>query len=235
MNSYHSVYAFLRWNHAGNSFFDALRNCSQVLSIAIGLCLANNASGAASLLFDNGPVFDTTSRCDSGPNTCGGSGTWAYYDNFNLSTPANITGFDYIDSVTSGSTANYVATNWSLWNADPFTAGGPMASGSSVAASVPTSGGRLFTVAGLNQALPAGVFWLGINNNMLNKDVTSPARAAGVLLGARQSDGVSFFFTDVPDRVFRIYGESIPEPDGCTLLIAGVVTSGSLGSRARRR
>src|SRR4051812_16237977 len=159
MNSY-LLSAVLRRSETHSVRFGATRNCSCIASLAVAISLANIASGVPVVLFNNGAVTGDTNRCDQGPIGCGGSGTWTIYDNFNLSTPAVITGFDYTDNIVGGSPADYVRTNWSLWNSDPITPGSPIASGSFVATLAPSGTSYLFTVSGLNQVLPAGVFWL---------------------------------------------------------------------------
>jgi hypothetical protein len=189
-----------------------------------GIALANSP-----VIFDNGPVTGNALWCDQGPSGCGGSGNWTYYDNFNLPGPRIITEFDYTDILTTP--ANYVTTNWSLWNADPFTAGAPAASGSSVATIAPAGIGQLFTVSGLSQVLPAGVYWLGINNTMRNGDEVSVASATGVLAGAKQSDGLTFFYDGRPERAFRIYGTNVPEPTGSILVLTGMFVGGACRRR----
>jgi hypothetical protein len=200
----------------------AIQSAKNWLFIFLALTAAGysfSPCDAADLLFDNGTPFIDSNRCDQGPTGCGGTGTWTYYDNFNLAAPSTITEFDYQDFFQAGGPANYMTTNWSLWNGDPFTAGAPVASGSSVATLTPSSPSNayLFTVTGLNQPLPAGVYWLGINNTVTNNAITTTYSTTGVLPGARHSDGGTEMFTNRPDRVFRIYGTQVPEP-GCALL-----------------
>jgi hypothetical protein len=195
------------------------------------ICCSSSPCVAADLLFDNGAPFISTGRCDQGPTGCGGTGTWTYYDNFSLAAPSTITEFDYLDVFDQGGPANYSTTNWSLWNGDPFTAGAPVASGSSVATVSPSSGAHLFTVTGLSQSLSAGVYWLGINNTVTNNAITFPFGTPGALFGARHSDGVTQLSAGLPDRVFRIYGTQVPEP-GCAL-VASLATVFALNLRRR--
>jgi hypothetical protein len=232
MKSYNSL-VILRGYDAHSALFGAIRNF--ILSLSLAVSLANGASAIPVLLFDNGPVSGDTFRCDQGPTGCAGSGTWTIYDNFNLSSPAVITAFDYTDFINlPGGPQNYVITNWSLWNSDPIAPGSPVASGSSVATLVPSGAAHLFTVGGLNQLLPAGVFWLGVNNTTINGQIVTAASASGVLPGARQSDGDTHFFSNIPERAFRIYGNSVPEPTAYVLVCAGVMAGGHLRSRTRR-
>jgi hypothetical protein len=197
------------------------------------ICLVASVAAEASsvLLFDNGPVIGDTGRCDQGPTGCAGSGTWTYYDNFSVAGPSIITDFDYTDHFfTDGSgPANYVTTNWSLWDSDPFTAAAPVVSGSTVATIVPAGPYHQFSIGGLNQVLPAGVYWLGINNTVTNGIEMTAAHAVGVLPGAKQSDGVTHFFENQPERAFRIYGRAVPEPAGIILVVFGLAA----GSRFR--
>jgi hypothetical protein len=136
-----------------------------VLLVLCALALPTSRAHAL-LLYDNGPITDGDSggRCDSGfTPSCGGSGEWTFYDDFNLSADATVTSFDYAGFFFSGSEANYVETEWSLYDADPFTSE-PIASGTATALLFAASADLYwFEVDGLAVELSAGVtYWLGV-------------------------------------------------------------------------
>jgi hypothetical protein len=115
-------------------------------------------------------------------------------------------------------------------------AAAPVASGSAVAVLSPTGPGNqyLYTVSGLNEVLSAGVYWLGTNNTVRNGSLTAVATVAGVLPGAKQSDGVGNFFDGLEDRAFRIYGRLVPEPSGLMLALFGSIVCGCQKRRCTR-
>jgi hypothetical protein len=151
------------------------------------------------------------------------------YDNFVLAADSAMTGFDYTDWFSSGGPANYVATDWSLFSADPF-ASLPIASGTSVAvltATGPADPYR-FEISGLNIALSFGVeYWLGILNSVRGGISTTVARVdnpGGGRDAAKQADGAGNDL-DLPafeNRAFRIEGAPVPEPAGAALLGVGL-------------
>jgi hypothetical protein len=208
---------------------------SRWLHVLLVLCvLAVPTSPAhALMLYDNGPITDGTSdgRCDSGfTPSCGGSGDWTFYDDFNFGTDATVTGFDYADFFLFGSPANYVETEWSLFDADPFTSA-PIASGTAAALLSAAGPADLywFEVSGLAVGLSAGVtYWLGIHNRVSGEISTTVARVdnpGGGLDAAKQSDSAANDI-DLPafeNRAFRIHGTVIPEPSTALLFAVGLV------------
>jgi len=217
---------------------------SRRLRVLLVLCvLALPASRAhALLLYDNGPITDGTpdGRCDSGfTPSCGGSGDWTFYDDFNLGTDATVTGFDYADFFLFGSPANYVETEWSLFDADPFTSA-PIASG--IAAALLSAAGPAdlywFEVGGLAVGLSAGVtYWLGIHNRVSGEISTTVARVGnpgGGLDAAKQGDtaGNDLDFPILENRAFRVHGTPVPEPS--TILSVGFGLVALAAGRRRR-
>jgi hypothetical protein len=205
-------------------------------AICVGtLCVS---AAQAAVLYENGPLSGSSGFCDQGPSGCGGSGTWTYYDDFTLTSPSIVTGFDYTDWFYEGTPADYVQTNWSVWDSDPFTAAAPLATGTTAATITPNgppSVQYLFTVTGvnpLNLVAPPGTYWLGINNTVRNGAITTAAESTHLPRNAKQSDGVTHFFNNYPDRAFRIYGNVVPEPSAAALVFVGVVV---IGCRRLRR
>ena len=195
--------------------------------------LALAASPAHALrLYDNGPVTDLASdgRCDSGLSlACGGSGEWTFSDNFVLAADATVTSFDYTDWFGGGSPANYVETDWSIFDADPFTSS-PIASGSAVALLTATGPADqfLFEVGGLAIGLSSGVeYWLGIHNTVSGAAITTVARVdnpGGGLDASKMSDGaaIDIDFPSFENRAFRIHGTVVPEPSTALLVAVGL-------------
>ena len=214
---------------------------SRALGLACALVLAARGVPAVTL-YDNGPVTDPAKfgLCDSAPLACGGTGSWTYYDNFVLASDSIVTGFDYTDWFDFGTPADYVATSWSLFAADPFSSAA-IASGSALAILTPNGPADQFRfeIGGLGIAVSAGVeYWLGISNTLSGGAVTSVTRVdnpGSGLDAAKQSDGVSDL--DLPsfeNRAFRVEGTVVPEPATGALVGLGIVSLG-LARRVRSR
>ncbi len=197
------------------------------------------------LLYDNGPITDVAADgyCDSGPTpSCGGSGDWTFYDNFILASDASVTGFDYTDFFLSGSPLDYVETEWSLFDADPFTAA-PIASGTAVAilTATGTTNPYRFEVSGLGVGLSAGIeYWLGIHNTVTGDRITTVARVGdpgGGLDAAKASDGAAddLDFPAFENRAFRVRGTPVPEPSTALLVGVGLAPLAASRKRARKR
>jgi hypothetical protein len=209
----------------------------KTIKVALGCCLAIMlcvGQADADLLFSNGPINDPDSggSCDSGPDSCGGSGTWTYYDNFELTANSIITGFDYTDWFFNGTPNDYFETNWSIFSSDPFNSAPDFAgTATAVLSATGPADQYLFTIDGLGLNLDAGIYWLGINNLNTSGIITTVATSDGVLPGAKQADGVSNFFDGVQERAFSVYGKSVPEPTSATIL--GFVAVGMFVRRRR--
>lgn len=221
---------------------DAVAALGALLAASVLLLLAPIGAHAV-VLYDNGPVIDSGSSgsCDQGPSGCGGSGSWTYYDNFIISGDATMTGFDYVDWFDSGSASDYVTTNWSLFDSDPFS-GGPIASGSDMAALTATGPANQyeFAISGLDIDLTDGVeYWLGINNTVANGAIVTVATVQNPGNGlneSKQSDGGVFELMRASggNRAFTIHGEpvvAIPAPATAGLLALGLA---AIGIRRRR-
>lgn len=211
---------------------------------ALGILVGSIGLGvqAASVtLYDNGPVADGNSsgRCDSALTlSCGGTGSWTFYDDFRLSTDSIVTGFDYVDYFVSSTPADYIETVFSIHAGDPFSTA-PLASGTLVA-SVSSTGVTdefLFQVTGLGIALAAGDYWLGISNTVTPFGSTTVARVAdpgGGLDASKQSDGVTDFdYPGLENRAFRIEGTVVPEPTSGALALLGLAGLAWQGRRRR--
>ena len=219
------------------------RGMRALLGMGLVALVAAAAPGPARgiTLYDNGPVNDPSAvgRCDSGISFgCGGDGDWTFYDDFVVTGDATMTGFDYVDWFSSVGPANYVSTDWSLYDADPFVAAA-IASGTAVASLTPTGPAfqYRFEVAGLSQALTSGVvYWLGISNNVTGNISTTAARVddpGGGLNASKQADGAGnqLDFPGFENRAFRIEGTPVPEPRGALPILA--VGAALLVSRRR--
>jgi len=207
----------------------------QKLILTFGLALVVfGAPAQAAVLWDNGTATGDSHVCDSTPANCGGAGGWVIYDNFTLSSGAKVTGFTYNSYFEIGAT--YSGTNWTLWSSDPFTAAGPVASGTVVAVlSSGAAGSTLFTATGLDISLAPGTYWLGTTNIADADTVTTRASANGNgLPGFKQTDqlpGGCCQFNRDGDTAFTIEG-STPEPATFSVLALGALL---IGLKIRRR
>ena len=203
-----------------------------VLSLTVLLLLSSGNLARAITLFDNGPItdLDSSGSCDQGPTGCGGTGTWTVYDNFVIAGDAVMNGFDYTDWFSDGSgPANYVQTNWSLFDASPHSSP-PIASGTATAVLTPTGpvDQFMFSLSILPIGLAGGVeYWLGINNLVTDDIITTFATVddpGGVLSAVKQGDSETDVFDLHPsysNRAFRIHG--VPEPSSASMLLIGLV------------
>jgi hypothetical protein len=216
-----------------------MKSMTLTCALAATVLGAAFASGAqASTVWDNGGPGSAAGFCSSNTFTCGSAG-WNIYDDFQLSLGTQVTGFTYDSNFSSfGSVSDYVSTKWSIWSADPRSTfgAGPLASGTAVGVnSVDGSGFTLTTVTGLNVALGAGTYWLGLSNNVDNNQITTYVLSGGSKLGAAsQSDNAgNFFNARIDDASFTIQGSAgVPEPATWALMIGGF---GLAGAALRRR
>lgn len=164
------------------------------LLFLIGLQMPN---ARADVLWSNGATqtgFSSDTRCDSGPNTCGGLAPWTIFDNFSVpvSKPWSVTGFDFADFLVNGTNADYQSTAWSIWNGDPLSGGKLVASGTATAVPTLLSGTcgngntclEEFTVTLGSPVMLAGgaTYYLGTSNTISvvnNGETTTRAFAAG--------------------------------------------------------
>lgn len=168
------------------------------------------------LLYDNGPLSGNSERCNQGPNGCGitNGGAFTWYDNFQLSEAAVINGFAYYDYFFNNGPESYISTIWSIWGGPP-NVGAPIAQGTDVAAVAPhLLGSHRFEVGGITVPLPAGIYWLGISNFVVDGTIITFGSASNSPLpgasywsetGSTPSTHPAF-----PDRAFQIL--AIPEP-----------------------
>jgi hypothetical protein len=223
------------------------------VAAAVVLVVASVQPAAADpIIFSNGRLTGSTATCDSGPNNCGGSGTWIVYDDFSLTADAIVTGFTVSGIITRGGTPeDYVQTSWSIWAMDPFADGAtPLASGNSVATIEQRPGDGLlpdsfFTVTGLNVGLNANTtYWLGASHvfvfdpNPATQPGTVRLRAEGNnITGFKQADTAGLRFENpIHDSYFTISGvtDSAPVPEPGSLLLAGSALAGMFRTFRRR-
>lgn len=208
-------------------------------AVAVAVLALGATSGArASVLWNNGGPVVNSGFCSSNAPTCQSNG-WTIYDDFKLTGASTVTGFTYDSDFNDfGSSNDYTGTNWSIWSSDPRTSwsSGPLLSGTSVGVnSADSAGYTLTTVTGLNLHLAPGTYWIGLQNNVDNGQVTGYVTSGASMLGpASQSDNSGTFFNpNTPDASFTIEGmASIPEPATWALMLFGVA---GVGAALRRR
>lgn len=207
-------------------------------ALTAGLFSAANIAKADVVIFDNGLPVGNSNRCNSGPNSCGGTGSWTIYDNFTLAAAATITGFANWNLGNSSNINDYGSTNWSIWSVTPYNGGSALYSGNSLAAVSSDLGFIKTSVSGLSLNLSAGTYWLGINHQL-----TSPlyyaswtyASSSGGSGDAIQLDGGSWTFTNQPNLAFYVTASEtppVPEPETYAMLLVGL---GLLSFTAKRR
>ena len=185
----------------------------------------------AGIIWNNGSVTGAGSNCDFTGGACPGGDTgWTIFDDFELTEEEIVTGLTYDSYFSAGTTADYVSTNWSIYDGDPllFGAGALAASGNVVASlSADSFNTTTFTVTGLYVDLPAGTYWLGYENVLTSGAVTLDAASNGSALPGfkQESDDQSHPFNyTTGNTVFTIEGaqDVAPEPGSLWLaMLAG--------------
>ncbi|MGX9698099.1 PEP-CTERM sorting domain-containing protein [Janthinobacterium lividum] len=188
-------------------------------SILIALVVTLGTSLAHANVISNGSPTSPSKRCITGPNSCGGSGTWTVYDQFTTDSAVTVTGFANWNAMTRGV---YSVTNWSIWSSTPMANSRlPLASGSSIAAFSITAGHTLASIDGLSVKLAAGSYWLGINHQLLGNGYWEYFASDNGQSNAMQHDGASRAFYDRPDMAFTVT-TAVPEPETYAMLLAGL-------------
>jgi hypothetical protein len=211
---------------------DAMRTLVALLPGLLVVSAASNTAHASQLLWTNGAPASVSTNCDSTPDHCpGGDGGWTIYDNFTLSVSTLVVGLTFDSSFAAGSSADYLSSNWSIWDVDPMGGSkslGPLASGSAVASlSTDSIGATQFSIGGLNLNLSANTYWLGYENVMANNSDNGRTSAVlssntVTLAGFEQaSDNGAFSFHYTGNTVFTIEGPA-PEPATWGLVMVGL-------------
>lgn len=211
--------------------------CNRILVLFIILLAAVSAASAGPVVWNNGAVNGDTGHCDSSPDLCGGVGTaWIVYGNFNWQpNPGSaVAGFTYNDYFYTGGPADYLSTDFTIWDSDPFVASAPIYSGSAVATlSGGDMGSTLFQVGNLNISLAPGTYWLGISN-VLADDGALTTRGSGAgngLPGFKNGDASGFYQFDLDgDTAFSV----VETPEPSTFSLAALALA-ALAWKARRR
>lgn len=222
--------------------------------IALTWLLAGSVAGANPVIFSNGQVTGSTAWCDSGPNRCGGSGTWILYDDFSLRSAATVTGFTVGEIINPGSPSDYIRTYWSIWGADPLLAGvRPLASGNAIATLQSRGnpqgpfGEWLFTVGGLAVSLNAETtYWLGATHLFVRDPRGAAIQPGTVRLRASGNNIVGFKQSStnglrsenpIHDTYFTLTGSSespLPTPEPGSFLLVGSALVGMRRLTKRR-
>ena len=222
---------------------------------ALLVALSVTAPARAAVLFNNGTPSVVGNYCSSNaPSTCQDGSQdygWTIYDDFELTAAATVTGVTYelYFSSINGSGA-YVSTNLSIWSANPqsFSSGSTFFEnatfyenvvGTNTAGSIATT-----TITGLDIALGAGTYWIGMQNNV-NGGETAYVEVAGTNVDASASDNSGLFFrpsiifstAPLPDAAFTIEGSvtTTPLPSTWTMLIAGFAGLGFFAYRGTKK
>src|SRR5574337_412739 len=119
-------------------------------ALVLVLILAAAVAYADTTFWDNGALNGRTDRCDANTPTCLSTG-WTVYDDFLVPNGIGaITGFSFVDQVDQGTWADYISTNWTLFNAaTPF--GTPTYSGTAVFTLTDLGNGDMqLSLSGLN-------------------------------------------------------------------------------------
>jgi hypothetical protein len=211
-----------------------------IYGVALATALSAAGSASAAVLWDNGPTIGAPNIiCNSNAATCNGNG-WTVYDDFHLNAPATVTGLTY-DSLFY--TNDYVSTNWSIWTLNPkFNwLSGPALSGTVAGInSADLFGTTLTTITGLNVALGAGTFWLGLQNNVSDGNVTNYGESSLSQLGPASQSNNSGHFVSHPvfyDAAFTIEGNATvtPLPSTWLMLLSGFIGIGYFSYRGTKK
>ena len=154
------------------------RSTAKMAAAAVAAMIAGTTTAEAELLspsalpdalqLANTGLCNSSSGCPSYRNS---PTSWTVYDVFTLAQSATITDFGFYSYLDGVSAADYLSTNWSIWEVSgsgtkPSTAVvGPTTSVGAISTGA-KSDPVLITVDNLNVNLAAGAYWIGFQNNL---------------------------------------------------------------------
>ncbi len=201
------------------------------LAVACGLSAAPAFSG---IYWNNGPVVASGGYCDNSPTpdlTTGCTAGFTIYDDFTAHPGVAINSITYATYL-SGSVPTQA--RFVFYDHDPATdASDPVLDFvDPVVTSAGPNGATLVTLGAISILLPAGHYWLGLQDVFTDGSYSAfGATWEHHLQGAEQGkDGGSIYTIGSFDAAF-VLGTDVPEPASWALMIVGV---GLVGASLRR-
>lgn len=195
-----------------------------ILNMLAGTLFINAAF--AETLFDNGAATESSGFCMSGPDACGGFGSWTVFDDFTLSSLSLIEGLSFGMGHVSDE-SSYLSTNWSIWDQLPAIGGSALVSGNSVGSLTSIVEDQYqVSLDDLAFELAAGTYWVGFNSvGDENADSIFSYLVTGEQGNAFSSDLVESSLYKGKALAFQIDGTivAVPEPANYAMFIVGIV------------